>query len=33
MTYKDSLYKVSTGIDVSSHNGAVDWASSKDGWN
>jgi lysozyme len=23
MTYKDSLYKVSTGIDVSSHNGAV----------
>lgn len=29
MTYKDSLYKVSTGIDVSSHNGAVDWAAVK----
>lgn len=29
MTYKDSLYKVSAGIDVSSHNGAVDWAAVK----
>lgn len=29
MTYKDSLYKVSTGIDVSSHNGDVDWAAVK----
>ena len=29
MTYKDSSYKLSTGIDVSSHNGAVDWPAVK----
>ena len=29
MTYKDSSYKLYTGIDVSSHNGAVDWPAVK----